>query len=905
MTLRRLARIVRRRVTSVVRSARLDDELARELEFHLDALVEEKISNGTSPQAARLEARRELGNVMALRDACRDQRGVNWSHEIVQDVRYGVRMLADAPMFTAVALVSLALGIGANAAVLGLMVSIRHDSLPTPDADRLVALHSVSQDNPAGTRGVSAADYLAWKERSKTLETLDLSIAGPRDLGSEGETPAERTTGQSVTAGFFGTLGVQPLIGRVFTFDEARASARVVVLSHRLWQRRYAGAGDILNKSISLDAGRSTVIGVMPENYPYASPRVEFWTPMHIGAAITPGAGRLFGAVARLEPGVTIAQAQDDLATISTQLALERPAVNAGWTVQVLSLREDLFGWTRQPLITLQAAVALVLLMACANIAAILLARGTVRRREIAVRAILGAGRARIIRQLLTESLLLSLGGGALGLLVAWGALHGLAAMGPPIGAPPIGSVPLDFRILALIAALAIGTGTLFGLAPAFAVSRLSPGVPLDGPGPNTATRRSSVLRNALVTSQIALALMLLVGFGLLTNSFLRLTHRDLNLDPDGLLMFDVRTAAPQRVLGQHRGFAYFEMLNVPSRTMARIHERLAAIPGTESVAGISFPPVDSLILPVMDVRVERPSPDGADGPPLRAAYFLVTPGLFHTLRTPFVSGRDVTYADTASRPWVAIVNEAAARQFWPGEDPLGRRLTVDAVPEEQPREVIGIVRDIPTRHAQVEPQPVIYASYVQQPSRYRGPFGVMFGQMTFVIRGGGDPLTLVPEVRKAVAEIEPRPIGSIMTADERRELGTGRTRYNLLLLGVLAGTGSLLAAIGVYGLLAYAVSLRTRELGIRKALGAGPHALVIFLGRHVLLVVLAGIAIGCAGAVASTRLLTSQLWGITPTDPWTFVAVSLLLLALALLACVGPAHRAIAVDPTIALRAE
>jgi putative ABC transport system permease protein len=297
--------------------------------------------------------------------------------------------------------------------------------------------------------------------------------------------------------------------------------------------------------------------------------------------------------------------------------------------------------------------------------------------------------------------------------------------------------------------------------------------------------------------------------------------------------------------------------------------------------------------------------PAGENRPLTKAAYFLVTPGLFDALRTPFVAGRDISDADTASRPWVAVLNEAAARQLWPGENPLGRRLTLDTLPDEQAREVIGIVRDIPTRHAQVAPQPVIYASHAQQPARYRAPYGAMFSQMTFVVRHAGDPLTLVPTVKATVAEIEKKPISSIITGEQGRDSRGERGRFNLLLLGVLAGTGSLLAAIGVYGLLAYSVNLRTREIGIRKALGAGPHAVILFLGRHVLIVVLTGIAIGWMGAFASTRLLASQLWGITPTDPWTYGALSVVLLAVALLACIGPAYRAVAVDPTIALRSE
>jgi putative ABC transport system permease protein len=395
-----------------------------------------------------------------------------------------------------------------------------------------------------------------------------------------------------------------------------------------------------------------------------------------------------------------------------------------------------------------------------------------------------------------------------------------------------------------------------------------------------------------------------LIGFGLLMNSHLRLTNRDLNFEPSGLLMFEARTQALQRSLGRLRGFAHFEMLNAPSQAMTRIHERLAAVPGVDSVAGISFPPVDSLILPIMDVRLDRTSAD-PNAVRARAAYFLVTPGLFSTIGTPLVRGRDVSSADTVGRRWVAVINETAARQFWPGQDPMGRHLTIDVVAEERPREVVGIVRDIPTRHGEVEPQPVVYASYLQQPTRYRGPFGGMFAQMTFMVRHAGDPQRLVPAVRKAVAEVEPRPISSVMTGENRRSLGPARARYNLFLLGILAGTAAILAAIGVYGLLAYSVSQRTREIGLRKALGASGRAVLTFLGTDVVIVMVGGLAIGWVGARLFTRVLASQLWGITATDPLTYVAGAVLLLLAALLACVGPARRAISVDPTVALRSE
>jgi putative ABC transport system permease protein len=895
--LRRLARIIRHRVTSVMRPSRLDREVERELQVHLEALAREKIDEGLSPEAARREARLSLGNPAALREACRDQRRVGWIHDAGQDVRYGWRMLAGAPAFSIVAIVSLGLGIGATAGVLGLIGAIQYDSMPAGTAGRLVAVRGISLDRAATTRGVSAADYAAWKERSTSFDALELSLSGPRDLGGEGSMHSERTNGLAVTAGYLPMLGVEPLAGRFFTADEARARAPVVILSEALWRRRYGGRHDIIDQSIPIGEGRSTVIGVVPRTFRYRSERIELWTPLHIPPTTPPSGGRLFSMIGRLAPGVPLERAQSDLRAISARLADERPEVNAGWTVDVHPLQDEFFGWTREPLLLLLGAVAVVFLMACANLAALLLARGTIRHREIAVRAALGAGRARLVRQLLVESLLLAATGGALGLAVAWITIRGLVGMPPPVGTPPIAPFGLDLRVLAVITALSAASAFVFGVVPALVVSAATPGASLNGPGSPTVSRRGHGLRGALVAGQIALALLLSIVFGLLVSSFLRLERRHLNMETSDLLMFEVRTHAPLRVVGQHRGFPYVERLNAPAQTFARILERLRLFPGVEAAGGISYPPVDSLILPTMEVRLER-SPHG------QAAYFLVTPGLFETLRTPLTRGRDLAETDTAERSWVAIVNEAAAARFWPGSDPIGQLLTIDSVPEERPREVIGVVRNIPTRHAQLEPQPIVYASYLQQPARYRGPYASMFGQMTFHVRAA-NPLDLVAAIREAVAEIETRPVASVMTVESRRSIGRGRTRYDLGVLGILTAAAALLVAIGVYGLLTYTVSLTTREIGIRKALGAARRSVALLLARHVLAVVFFGLVAGWAGAIAATRLLASRLWGVSPTDPATFLIMGSLLVAVALLACIGPVRRAMSVDPTVALRCE
>jgi len=558
-----------------------------------------------------------------------------------------------------------------------------------------------------------------------------------------------------------------------------------------------------------------------------------------------------------------------------------------------------------EPLLTLEAAVALVLLIACANVAGLLLARGTVRHRQIALRVALGARRGRIIRQLLTESVLLSLVGGALGVLVAWGGLRALVAMSPPPGAPRIAEVGLNLPMLGVLALLSVGTGLLFGVVPALAGSQRDLTVSLNESARGTGTRPGRHrLREILVAAQIALALVLQIGSGLLMNSFLRLAGRDLNFDPEGLLTFEFRIPWQHYLhrVGSYHDFPYFEIRPPPALTMERVFNKLREVPGAASVAGSSFPPVNSLIVPTVAVAIEGQHERGRHA--LSVAYFLVTPNFFATMNAPLVRGRDFSDLDTASAPWVAIVNESTARRFWPGADPIGKRFTFDVVPEERPREVVGVVRDIPIRSRQTGPEPVIYASYLQQPSRYRNPWANMFGQMTFVLRSSADPMSLVPAARRAVAQIDPnRPLANVATVEQY--LGERRFRYYVLVLGVFALAATGLAAIGVYGVMAYAVAQRTHEIGIRMALGASASEVVNLVGRRAVWLISTGVVLGLAGSLALTRLIASQLWGVTPTDPATFAGVSLLLALVALLACVVPTRRALAVDPTFALRSD
>ena len=896
MTLARLTRILRQRLRSLWRRDSVDAELDREFEFHLDQLVTEHIEAGMTPQEARQAARRALGNIPLLEEQCRDHRRVDWLHDLWRDSLHGLRILGQNPGFTVVGAASLALGIGANTAILGVMQQVMLGNLPFRDANRLVIVRTFPLDSPERNENASAPQYLAWKDQAAGFESMGASLPQEKDFGAQDGSPAERIPGQGFSPALFQVLGARPLLGRLFTEEEGQIdhAAHVIVLSYRLWQKRFGGDPNILHKQVLLNGVSTEVIGVMPPEFHYPIDETAYWAPLSLTRIQLRGTANYFTVTARLNPGVSMQQAQAGLESIAAHRARDFPELEKGLGVRLQPLRDATLGWARQPLLTLEAAVALVLLIACANVAGLLLARGSAREPELAMRAALGAGRGRIVRQLLAESVLLSLIGGVLGIAVAWIATRGLIAMTPAPGGLPVswtGNLSgLDIRVLGWTALISMLTGLIFGTGPALASTKGYSG-----------RRRSQWLQPALVAAQIALALVALTGSGLLMKSFLRLAAHDLNFEPEGLLSFEFRMPIERymHLIGSYNGFPYSEITPPPSLTMQRLHDRLRAIPGVTAVAGISFPVLDSLILPTLTFRVE-----GSDQT-ASAEYFLVTPNLFATLGAPLERGRDFDVRDGVSTPWVAIVNETAARQFWPGADPLAKRFTLDIVPDEQPREVIGVVRDIPLHRRQSSPQPVVYTSYLQQPARYRGPWSNVFGQMTFVLRTTGDPISLLPAARNAAAEIEPAvPLSKVQRLERVGASERGFRNYALV-VSLFAGIALLLAAIGIYGVMSYAVARRTREIGIRIALGA--HALQVtgLVSRDAFRPVAAGLILGLAGSLAVTRLIASQLWGVNPLDPATFAGVPLVLVFVAVMACLIPGKRAIQVDPTIALRSE
>ena len=753
------------------------------------------------------------------------------------------------------------------------------------------------------------------------------AACGTKNLGVDRDGAApERILGQTVSPSTFDVLGVTPLFGRTFTEAEDQVDnvAPVVLLSYRTWQRRFAGDPDILGKALTLDRVPTTIVGVMPETFDFFGDHVEFLLPLCSTRAQVEGRTGGNSIIGRLEPGVSMAQAQAEIDAVGVQLAASDPDRHGGLETRIEPLRRmqarlpDLSGQPArdygEALVILQGAVAFVLLIACANVAGLLLARAAGRRHEVALRLTLGAGRRRVLRQLVIESLPIAVLGGALGLLLSWAGLALFVATAPP-EFPRLDQVALDLRVLGFSALVVVATAVLFAVVPAWQASS----VPLVDPLRETSRSatggaRRQRARRVLVTGQIALALVLLIGGGLLVHSFLRIVQRDLGADPSRLLLFDFRLPASETfsAAGIYRGSGLFDVNPAAARTFERVLERLETVPGVSSVAAANIQPFGSQTLAMPFLLEGRPvDPAGPAGTGSLAArptanYFAVTRGFFTTMRIPVLQGREFSADDTLDRPLVMIVNEAMARQFFPNEDPIGRRVTLDFVPDERPREIVGVVGDTAAGPLQPAHEPAIYVPHVQQTPQFSGPFVYLRIGMYFVLRTPGDPLGLVPAVTRAVAEVDAlTPVANPRALAETLDAQIVHLRLYTLLLGLFGAVAAVLAATGIYGVMAYAVAERTREIGIRMALGAQARDVLMMVVRQAVPVVVGGLALGLAGAVALTRVFRFALFEVTPTDPATYALVPLLLLLVAATACLVPARRAAAVDPTAALKRE
>jgi putative ABC transport system permease protein len=909
---------------------RTDRELDEEIESHLDLDIQADLDRGLAPEAARAAALRRFGNRARVKERAREADPLFGVETFARDLLYGLRGLRRHPGFTVAAVVSLALGIAANSVIFSLVDSTLLKPLALPSPDRLVVLWTIPDSSKPDQLGTSSIPrYVAFRDQARSFEAVGAfnGIAcGVRTLGFERDgAPAERILGQTVSPSLFRALGVTPVLGRTFTDDEDRVDqvAPVALISHRMWQRRFAGDPQILGKTMMLNRVRTDVIGVLPQDFDFFGDQIEFIVPLCLTQAQVDSRVGGNTVIGRLKPGVTVQQAQAEADILGTQLALSDPQRHQGIGTKIESLqRASVRGsdGSGQPsgdygsrLMILQGAVAFVLLIACANVAGLLLARTAGRRQEVSLRLALGASRRRIVRQFLAEGLPLAGLGGVAGLALSWGALKLFVATAPP-DFPRLDHVALDRRVLAFTAVLVVLTSVLFALVPALQASK-SAGDPLKEAGrAATAGASRQRLRSLLVTGQMALALVLLIGAGLLIHSFIRAIRSDLGADPRNLLTFDFRLPPAEmfKLAGRWRGSNLFDVNPAAADTFERVYEKLLVVPGVVAVGAANAAPFGpTLSMPFLIEGRPAPPSAGAFGEGLQpspqvANYFAVTRTFFSALRIPVLQGREFGLHDTAEQPLVMIINETMARQYFPGEDPIGKRVTLDFVPNERPREIIAVVGDTSTGRLEGGRAPAIYVPHVQQTSRFAGPSVYMRTGMFFYLRTSGEPMQLLPSVKRAVAEVDRNtPVASVNTVEQTLDAQVRHLRLYMLLLGVFGAVAAILAATGIYGVMAYAVAERTREIGIRMALGARASDVLLMVSRQAAAVIGSGTVLGLAGALALTRVIRSALVGVTATDPATYAAGSLLLVVIAAAASFLPARRAAAVDPTVALKHE
>ena len=946
-------------IRNVVARSRFEDELADEVAFHIQARAEHWERQGLTPAEAGRRARLEFGSVEKCTEEVRDVRLGAWIQQLRQDVRYGVRMLAKRPGFTTVAVLSLALGIGATSTIFSVLNAVVLRPLPFEEPDRLVAIREF--DPVRGRlRNPTKSSFLAWREHSQTLEQIAGGMRGvgltvPVSVGGG----TERVQRQQVGPHLFRLLGVEPVLGRTFAAEDfgPQSTSRTVIISFGLWQQLFGGDPAVLGQALTEATGRtSTIVGVMPPGFRVNPQRgttahdfwygseASYWGPGQTRSA-TP-------AVGRLKRGVSVEQAQAELRTISRGLEMVAGAAVAG-PAEVEPLDQWLSVEYAGTLYVLFGAVGCVLLIACLNVATLSLGRAAARRKEMATRLALGAGRWRVVRQLLTESLLLALLGGVLGVGLAVAGIKLFIALAAG-WYPPTDEIQVDGTVLGFTVGLSLLTGIVSGLAPALRSSAVNLTDALKAGAQGALRGSRHRVSDVLVVSQAALALVLLVGAGLMLNSFVRLVRVDPGFQSDHLLTirFDLRHAKYMTIGGGYRF--------TPSAAVVQQQflERIEALPEVDAVGLVSAD--------VFPAPVSIPGrPAAARDEPFDALYMETSPAYFRTLRIPLLKGRVFTARDASGAPAVAIINETLARQFFPGEDPIGARLQAGLLgrredecarralaakrrPElvddslerckrallrhgyfpgedyiaDQPRTIVGVVGDVKIQSGSLYVNyvgilglrseiihPLMYVPYGQHLDVYPvSPFSAWGATLNkqLVIRTAADPLSLAGAVRTAMADVDPNLVSyDIMTMDARLAGSAQEERLWMQLLGLFAGLAVALAAVGLYGVIAYAVAQRTHELGVRTALGATPTDVFTLVVRQGLMLALLGVAIGIPAAVALTGVIASRLFGVTPTDPATLAAAVVLFVAVALLACSIPARRATKVDPLVALRAE
>ena len=807
---------------------------------------------------------------------------------IWQDIRFGVRMLANKPGVTVIAVIALALGIGASTAIFSVVNSVLLRALPYPNGNRLVMIWEQNRPRSRDRNVVSPANFQDWREQSQVFEGMAAFFASPFNLTGLGD--PEEATGMAASTELFDVLGAHAMLGRTFTKEDGvQGKDNVAVLTYGFWQKHFGGERNVVGKTFALDGQTHTVIGVMPEGFDFfvkensfVKKSPEFWLPLVFSPNSRVRAGRFLSAIGVLKPGVTFDQAKAEMNALGARLEQQYPDFNKGWGITLVPLHTQFSGDLKPALMILLGAVGFVLLIACANVANLLMARSVARQKEFAIRAALGAGRSRIIRQLLTESLLLALTGCLIGLLLTRWGIDALLAISPR-DLLSLTTVNIDKRVLGFALVLSVLTSLIFGLLPALESSRPKTNEALKEGGRGTTGGRSHRVLNWFVVAQVALSLMLLVGSGLMIKSLMRLQSVDPGFDPNNLLLVSIslpRATYPDAP----RKIDFFQQLLAHVRQLPGVRAAGAAsgppFAGLPAATGFDIegqPPLPSSQQPVTDVRV-------------------VEQDYFRTMGIPLLKGRTFTDREVEHESHVVVISEALARRHFANENPLGKRITIDMKEKNDPCEIVGVVGDVKWKGLDLPTRSMIYWPHAELP----------YSSMTLVIKTGGDPVSMAGAIQREVRALDKeQPISEMRAMKELLADSISRARFATLLLSIFAVVAFMLASVGIYGVMSYSVTQRTNEIGIRIALGASERSVLGLVLKRGLILAVSGVVLGLIGSIALTRLMTNLLFGVSATDPLTFTLVPILLTAVTLVATYIPARRATKVDPLVALRYE
>jgi putative ABC transport system permease protein len=883
----RTIRILKRRVDSLLHRSRYDAELYREIEMHIQQLTSEGIAAGMTEPEARVMALREFGPVEVTKEDCRETRRVRWIEDLAQDFRYSLRILRESPGFTAVAVLTLALGIGANTAIFSVVDAVLLRSFPYPDPDQLVVMSGVPLERPEALSGISYRDFTEYRDQNRVFSGMAGNAFHDLTLTGAGEPFVVNTA--DVTPEIFPLLNAKPLAGRTLLLEDGNQGApAVAVLSENLWRSRFGSDPNLIGRSIALDMRSFTVVGILPASfrYPDGAPRQDAWISIMqdplFGPLTSQPRVRLLGVIGRLKPGVSLEQAQAGMSTVSARLAKQYADQNSGLTIRIQPYRQVVVGNLKSALLILLSAVILVLLIACANIANLLLSQATSRAREIAVRIAIGASRARLIRQLLTESAVLGLLGGVAGVLLAVSAVRALQPL-LPRNVVQIGSIHVGGPVLVFALFLSLAAALTFGLAPALLATPSNLQINIKEGGERTGHRGGGRVRGFLAVTEIALAMVLLVAGGLLIRSFALVTSVNPGFDPTNVTQAEV--SLPQFQYSRPQQWVDFS-----NELLAHLH----AQPGFEDVAIAAPLPMDRQGQANFEFTIVGDPPLPA-GKSTAADYATVSPNYFRVMRIPLVKGRCFSEQDSSSNPNVAIISEALARRYFPNRNPIGRQMRFGFPPNGNvSREIVGVVGDVRDVALSQKPGLAMYVPFAQAP---------LFGGEV-VVRSSLNVSNVAAAIRQAVHSIDKNlPVTDIRSFPDALGESTSNERFRTWLFGSFSALALVLAGVGIFGVISYSAAQRSQEIGIRMALGAQRRDVLRLILRQGARLALVGLGVGVIFALLLTRFMTSLLFEVSAMDPLTFCAVAIFLLGVAMTACYIPARRAMRIDPIVAVR--